>query len=250
MKPAFRKLQQIEFEARIFISFGIVIVMCFLSFYVFRSARLNFVVIGDWLGMTSSEVQKWGYLLVALIMLCASLLRMWAGSMLTSQRMMAFRVQKDHLVYIGPYRIVRNPIYLADLIAYVGFALCLKHVGVALPLLIFIHYSQLVAYEERSLAEELGQPFIGYMRSTPRFFPNGRSVRRLLQERIEFSINIDGFRNNAVYLLFVPGFAISACTGSLLAGVMIGLPAVFDWAVVHTRKGIKPNPSQGELNVG
>ena len=83
-------------------------------------------------------------------MLSASFLRMWAGSILTSRTIMAFKVQKDLLNTTGPYALARNPIYLADMIALCGFALCLNPVGLALPLLIFSYLagSYLLALHE------------------------------------------------------------------------------------------------------
>jgi protein-S-isoprenylcysteine O-methyltransferase Ste14 len=250
MQKIVQKIQKLEFEARIFISFAIVILMCYLSFHVYRGAPSNLVFLGNLLKLSPVQSKKWGYLIVALWIGVATVLRMWAGSVLTSHRMMAFQVQKDCLIQSGPYRLVRNPIYLADLIAYIGFALCLKPVGCLLPVLIYLHFSQLVRYEERSLKQRIGEPFLQYSKTTPRFIPNGKSIRRFISKETQFLINYDGFRNNSVYMFFVPGFVVASVTDSLLAAVLVGLPAVFDWAIVHTRKGLKPSASKKEKILG
>ncbi len=246
MRTLIKKLQKIEFEARVFISFGILIILCGLSFLVYASVPANLVIISGWMSIEPELSLRIGYLVVAAIMVAASALRMWAGSVLTSQRMMAFQIQKDRLAISGPYLLVRNPIYLADLIAFCGFALCLKPVGAALPVLLYLHYTQLVKYEERSLKEMFGEQFQAYMAAAPRFLPDVRSAGRFLSAAKDFSINFDGFRHNAQYLLFIPGFVVAAFTGTLTLAILIGLPAVIDWTIVHIRKGLAPQPSGGE----
>ncbi len=246
MQTLILKIQKFEFEARIFISFGIVIILCGLSFLVYASVPANFVIISGWMGIESELSLRVGYFVVAALMVISSTLRMWAGSVLTSQRMMAFKIQKDKLATSGPYLLVRNPIYLADLIAFCGFALCLKPIGAPLPVLLFLHYTQLVKYEERSLKERFGDQFQAYMAAAPRFLPDFRSAGRFLAAAKDFRVNLDGFRHNALYLLFIPGFVVTAITGSLTLAVLIGLPAVIDWTIVHIRKGLAPGHSDRE----
>ncbi|MCK5608324.1 DUF3419 family protein [Candidatus Pacearchaeota archaeon] len=240
MKKFIMKLRKFEFEARIFISFSIVLLICLLSFLVYTSVPNNIIIIGSWFGMESRLALLIGYLAVAMLIVIASLFRMWAGSVLTSQRMMAFHVQKDKLTTSGPYCLVRNPIYLADLIAFCGFALCLKPIGLALPILLYLHYTQLVIYEEKSLQQKFGKRFQSYKKAAPRFIPDLRSVRQFFPIIKGFNINLDGFRHNALYLLFIPGFIVAAFSSSLVCAIIIGLPAVVDWAIVHTRKGFLP----------
>lgn len=234
------KLQKFEFQNRIFISFGIVLFICFLSFLVFKSFRSNLIIIGEWFSIESNLALRFGYIIIAFIMVIASTLRMWAGSILTSQRIMSFKIQNDNLTTSGPYLLVRNPIYLADLIAFLGFALCLKSIGLALPILLYFHYTQLVKYEEQSLKENFGEPFQKYLSNVPRFFPKLSSPYQFRKALKDFHINFDGFRHNGLYFLFIAGFIVAAFTNSLAFAIIIGLPAVIDWAIVHTCKGILP----------
>jgi S-adenosylmethionine-diacylglycerol 3-amino-3-carboxypropyl transferase len=246
MKKLIRSVRKVEFEARIFISFSIVILICVLSFVVYRSSPSNIIIAGRWFGIEPDLAYRTGYLMVAVMLMVASLLRMWAGSILTSQRVMAFKVQKSQLTTSGPYSLVRNPIYLADFIAYIAFAMCLKPAGLLLPVLIYIHYTQLVIYEEQSLQQQFGERFLAFKRITPRFIPGFSSIRRFVSQFRSFDINMDGFRHNALYLLFIPGFIVTAYTGSLIYAVIIGLPAVIDWAVIHTFIGLSPSSSEVE----
>lgn len=240
-KSLHEKLLRIEFEVRIFISFGIVVIVCLVNFALFPKLPGNMELLGRLFGWTEEFSTSAGFVFVSFLMVLSTLLRMWAGTVLSSPRVMSFKIQKDVLSREGPYRISRNPIYLADLIAFCGFALCLSPVGLVLPVLLFFHYSRLIEYEEKSLEMQFGAAFQDFKKQTPRFIPSLRSLGQLKVASAEFRINRDGFRHDALYLLFIPGFIVSAVTGRLIHAIVIGLPAVVDWAIVHTKIGLKPN---------
>jgi S-adenosylmethionine-diacylglycerol 3-amino-3-carboxypropyl transferase len=237
MPAILSRIQKAEFEARIFVSFGLVILISIFSFGFFAGTPANAVFLGRALGLTDESASSLGFVAAAALMAAASFLRIWSGSVLTSGRMMSFRVRVDKLCFSGPYLVVRNPIYLADLIGFAGFALCLPPPGIVLPVLIFGHYTQLIGYEEKSLLNEFGPEYADYRRRTPSLLPTARSLLLLPPALREFKINRDGLRHNALYLLFIPGFLIAAATDRLLWAVLLGVPAVVDWAVVHTRIG-------------
>ncbi len=250
MSALLSKIRRIEFESRIFVSFGLVSLISALSFTVYNDRPANAVSFGRAAGLSDERAAAWGFVAAALFSAAGSFLRIWAGSVLTSRRMMSFKVKADALCLTGPYRLVRNPIYFADFIAFAGFTLVLPPIGLLLPLLLFLHYTQLIRYEEISLCRHNGEAFRGYTRSVPRLFPDRRSVRGLGCAIQEIAFTRDGIRHNALYLLFIPGFLVAALTGKLLWAVAIGLPAVIDWAVVHTRVGTRkdaaasPRPSK------
>lgn len=241
------KIKKIEFEIRIFISFSMVILICALSFSVFSEYPENVVVIGKLAGLSAQTSLSLGFLTAALITAVASVLRMWSGSVLTSKRMMAFPVQDDSLLVIGPYLIVRNPIYLTDLIAFSGFVLCLPFIGVLLPALLYLHYTQLIKYEEVSLEKQFKEQYTDYKKRVPRLIPNHRSLGSVKSVFKEFEINRDGFRHNAVYLLLIPGFIVASFTHEILHAILIGLPAIIDWAVIHTIIGTAKNPNNNDI---
>ena len=237
MKTLAMKIQKFEFESRIFVSFSIVIFICVLSFSIFAHTPASAVIIGKIVGLSGATSLSAGFFIAALIAAGASVLRMWSGSILTSNRMMAFRVQNDSLMIKGPYLLVRNPIYLADLIAFVGFALCLPPIGVLMPVLLYLHYTQLINYEEVSLEKQFKEQYREYKSRVPQLIPNHRSVRFLVTVFKDLEINRDGFRHNAVYLLLIPGFIVASFTHEILHAIVIGIPAVVDWAVIHTKIG-------------
>lgn len=73
----------------------------------------------------------------------------------------------------GPYRWVRNPMYIGGFILLTGYALCTSAVAallVALGMLAAAHLFA-VLYEEPALRRRFGASYAAYMRSTPRWLP-------------------------------------------------------------------------------
>ena len=63
----------------------------------------------------------------------------------------------------GIYSVVRNPIYLADLLFTLGFAIMFRSVvGIALVPIWWVAYLSLVLVEEASLERALGQLYLDY----------------------------------------------------------------------------------------
>jgi protein-S-isoprenylcysteine O-methyltransferase Ste14 len=233
------RLKKSEFEARIFVSLGIVAAVTFPSLLLFSDTPTIFAIGGALVGCEAGTAVSAGYLIVAACLTACSVFRMWAGSILTAERVMAFKIQVDRLNREGPYRIVRNPIYLADFCAMCAFGLCLPWVGFLLPVLFYFHYISIIRYEERSLAARFGIAYGQYAEVVPRLLPSFRQIRTLPQALREFSLTPNGIRHNALFLLFVPGFVVAAHTLNFLHAVIIGLPGVIDWAVVHTIIGTR-----------
>jgi protein-S-isoprenylcysteine O-methyltransferase Ste14 len=228
-----------EFELRIFVSLGIVALICIASALTGQGEASSIERLGIVAGLRPETSRCACFLLLAAHMIFVSVLRMWAGTELSARRVMAFRVQVDEFHTCGPYRLVRNPIYLADFLAIGAFAFCLPPIGLLMPVLFWIHYARLIHYEEASLEEGFRESFAAYAESTPRMLPNGASLKRLPLALREFRLSSEGIRHNALYALFIPGFLAAAWTGSFTVAAAIGIPGVIDWAIVHTKLGVR-----------
>lgn len=248
MTSRLHHLQQIEFETRIFVSFAIVALVLALSWTLTAGAPTTAALLGHAIGVEQRVAHHGGFLVAAAVVALATGWRMAAGSLLTSRRVMAFEVQSDALATRGPYRLSRNPIYLADWVAFLGFALVLPPIGLLLPVLLFLHYSQIIRHEERALAASHAARYHAYVQSAPRFFPTPSSLGKLPRALGELALSRDGIRHNALYVLFLPGLCVAALTGHFWHALAIGLPATLDWAVVHTRIGLAPDgPTRKEV---
>lgn len=231
-----------EFEGRILVSLGIAAAVMGLSYRVFPNEPSTLELMGSMVGWAPRAALRVGYGLLALLFGLCSLVRMWAGSLLTPDRVMSFEIQTDLFSREGPYRVVRNPIYWADLSALTLIAACLPWPALAMPVLFCFHYASIIRYEEAALASRFGPPYQAFMAEVPRILPTPRSLLQLPRALREFRITPSGVRHNALWVLLVPGMIAAAVTLNFSHAVLVGLPAIVDWAVIHTIVGVRKAP--------
>ena len=84
------------------------------------------------------------------------------------------------VVAVGPYKYVRNPMYIGGLSLLAAFGLYLRSgaaLAFCLPWLLLAHIFVL-AYEEPALREKFGAPYETYCRTVPRWIPRFSSRRK------------------------------------------------------------------------
>jgi protein-S-isoprenylcysteine O-methyltransferase Ste14 len=101
------------------------------------------------------------------------------------------------LITEGPYSITRNPLYLFSLIGAIGIGLASKNLLVLASLVIFylLYYPLTIITEEEKLKKKLGQPYIDYMKRTPRFLPK----LSLYNSSAQYQINTKIFLKSLAY---------------------------------------------------
>lgn len=99
------------------------------------------------------------------------LLRFWAAGSIGLYR--GEEVKAERLVTWGPYGWVRNPLYLANGLMGLGWALSAGPAGVALFVTAFavIYPVLIIPHEEAFLEERFGEPFRAFRESTPMLLP-------------------------------------------------------------------------------
>lgn len=86
------------------------------------------------------------------------------------------RLQNSALITAGPYRYVRNPLYLGGLCMITAISLVMPPTGaLSTIILVALFYLRLMLVEESFLTATLGEPYREYFRTVPRFFPRLRS---------------------------------------------------------------------------
>lgn len=83
------------------------------------------------------------------------------------------------LIDHGPFAKVRNPLYIGNILLWMGFAISAKLVWLApvIFVLLALEYHAIVRWEEQLLASRMGAPYRDYLTRVPRWLPNllGRS---------------------------------------------------------------------------
>lgn len=108
-----------------------------------------------------------------LFALLAALLRTWGAAYLGMGVVLDRALHGEQVVADGPFRYVRNPLYLGLWLHSFALAILMPPGGalftiVAITLLVVV----LVHAEEQSLAATSGEAYFSYMRRVPRFIPS------------------------------------------------------------------------------
>jgi protein-S-isoprenylcysteine O-methyltransferase Ste14 len=81
----------------------------------------------------------------------------------------------DRLIINGPYRFVRNPIYIGNMSIYLGFAVLSNIFFPVFPLITIVFfmfvYNLIARYEESELSSLFGKQYEFYLRQVSRFLP-------------------------------------------------------------------------------
>ncbi len=79
----------------------------------------------------------------------------------------------QQLISDGPYSVIRHPIYVANMMMYLGLSLALGSIpGLAgLGLIVFPRFLAVAKYEERLMADEFGQDYESWKGRTGGFLP-------------------------------------------------------------------------------
>ncbi len=131
---------------------------------------------------------RWpGYWALGLVLLLAGeVLRTWAAGHIGG----VSRTRGDEvgpLVASGPYRWLRNPLYLGNILLLTGLGLCSGLVwGGAWLALVLPYYAAIVRWEESRLSASLGEPYSAYLSATPRWWPK---LSRSLSETASWQVS-------------------------------------------------------------
>ena len=84
-----------------------------------------------------------------------------------------------HFVAVGPYRFVRNPMYISAGLVIVGEALLFLSLALVIYLVVvgLVVHLFVVAYEEPTLRRLFGEDYMAYLRTVPRWLPRRPNPR-------------------------------------------------------------------------
>jgi protein-S-isoprenylcysteine O-methyltransferase Ste14 len=168
------RASQWEFKNRATL-FGFIFAFAFSLYLV--DPRNTAVVLSEWLSARSGWVPRLLVHLIfafaALLVMAAAAIRTWASACLHAAVVYGAQVKTESLVADGPYRFVRNPLYLANVLFAVGIGSMMSRSGcIAVVVLTCLFCYRLVLLEETALREKQGMVFEHYRRSAHRFWPS------------------------------------------------------------------------------
>ncbi len=109
-------------------------------------------------------------------LLLGTILRLWGTAYLGSGVMGDARMHGDSLMASGPYRYVRNPLYLGTWFLALGVSIVMPPTGAAfIVIALSIFVLVLIRAEEGFLLQKQGQGYEDYRRRVPRLLPRMRT---------------------------------------------------------------------------
>ena len=104
-------------------------------------------------------------------LLCIAI-RVWATAYLRADVMRDLNVRTERVVADGPYRRVRNPLYLGNIFLALAMAPLASRLGAAVLVILIIAFSlRLIAREEAGLTASQGEGYRRFTQAVPKLIP-------------------------------------------------------------------------------
>jgi protein-S-isoprenylcysteine O-methyltransferase Ste14 len=112
------------------------------------------------------------------VIITGFLIRLWATKHI-GRRMPWLKRKGKTLVKTGPYSIVRNPLYIGNILTAMGLSI-LSELAWSIPLVFlyfFTLYHLVAIYEEKKLLDRWGDEYRVYMNGVPKWIPKLKNLR-------------------------------------------------------------------------
>jgi protein-S-isoprenylcysteine O-methyltransferase Ste14 len=188
---------------------GVAVLIGVLLFAVTHASRAS--------GTSAHEMIEWA----GIVAIVACILgRTWCSLYIGGRKI-------EELVTVGPYSVMRNPLYFFSILGAAGAGAQLGSLvsGFIFGLLAWLVFYLEVLQEERVMAARYGADFAAYMAAVPRFLPNPRLWRDVPMLTVMPPKVVRTFVDAMWFLLAVPvaeGFEQLQSTGVL--PVLLRLP--------------------------
>lgn len=169
----------IEFRLRMAIN-ALIIVLGFWSPWIEAWGIGHRISLVEWTALELSRSHAMSFamattiviIVAALFALTGVMFRVWGAAFLHPATVSGLNMVADKVIADGPYRFVRNPLYIGVWSMVVAMAFLMPVTGAALSVgLITIFMVRLTLGEEAFLRGRLGQPYARYLQAVPRFLP-------------------------------------------------------------------------------
>jgi protein-S-isoprenylcysteine O-methyltransferase Ste14 len=172
------KASALEFRFR-FLVFAIIFVLGFAApwnYWLHLDSIRTWQLLAAWPARSGWISFSTATIIVLLIgIVCAlkgAFLRTWGTAYLSPSVVQDSAMHGEGVIAAGPYRYVRNPLYLGNFIHTFALALLMPPSGAIFCILaISIFQLRLIAGEESFLAAKLGEPYLAYCAKVPRLIP-------------------------------------------------------------------------------
>jgi protein-S-isoprenylcysteine O-methyltransferase Ste14 len=179
------KATQFEFRFRLFI-IVLLYIVGFWAPWTWTAGNYAPPSTTAWLAMPTI-LDRWGWMhldvatllvtwLAILFGFVGAALRVWGTAYLSAGVVHSGAMHGEQTMAAGPYRHVRNPLYLGSYCMALSIAILMPPSGaVVFLVLIGVFYLRLILGEEAFLAGQIGEPYLDYRKCVPRLVPSLRA---------------------------------------------------------------------------
>jgi len=131
------------------------------------------------------------------------LIRLWSTKYI-GRRTPSMKKKGKALVNTGPYAIVRNPLYIGNIIIATGLSVLSKLIWFTpfVLLYFFTLYHVVVLYEEKKLSERWEDEYLTYFNEVPRWMPRLRDLHRFKANGFKWIQALRSEIPSLIYILF------------------------------------------------
>src|SRR5882762_214269 len=147
------------------------------SFFLFSIDHENVTTavaarLAPMLSMNADQIARILFALAAVLVILAAIVRTWASAYLKSEVVYTKEIKTAALVADGPYRHVRNPLYLGNVLLALGMGALASRTGfVVLQVLMLLFCYRLIFREEAELGAVQGEQYEAFKKAVPRLLP-------------------------------------------------------------------------------
>lgn len=173
----------IEFRFRMIIHL-VIIVLGFWAPWI-EPLHLHRTSLLEWLALEITRLGLVSFavatpIVIALATLIAALsawMRVWGTAYLDPSVVTGLAMDAGGVMTSGPYRYVRNPLYLGTIFMAAAMAFAMPVTGAVFAVILTPLFDlRLILGEEKFLGEKLGEPYQAYLRAVPRLIPRLRTT--------------------------------------------------------------------------
>jgi len=177
------KASAIEFRLRMLINMAI-ICLGFWAPWIEAWGIGRRIPLLEWLPLELSRLGLLSFSVAAPVVIVAgaflaaigAILRVWGTAWLGPGTVIHSRMKAGTVMADGPYRFVRNPLYIGLWFWLAAMTLLMPPTGALFVLIVVpVFLLRLILGEETFLAAQLGEPYRNYLRAVPRLIPQLRS---------------------------------------------------------------------------
>jgi protein-S-isoprenylcysteine O-methyltransferase Ste14 len=125
------------------------------------------------------------------IAISGELIRFWGVSWAGSETRTTGGVGGTYLIISGPFAFVRNPLYVGNILLYIGIGIMswslFPYLQMVAILFFAVQYHFIVLEEEKYLKEKFGETYSNYVKNVPRFIPRFTSYKDSTLEQPPYS---------------------------------------------------------------